>query len=207
MEIHVTGIEALVCREIGNWTLLGMEKKEGSIKFCYARCKCGTEKWVNWQNVKQGKSFSCGCRRAEVSSKLNLTHGMTKSKTYKIWSGMKRRCNNPNEKYYPHYGGRGIKVDPAWEASFLQFLADMGECPDGHSIERIDVNKGYSKDNCKWIPESEQPRNTRKSKLTMSDAMQIKALVAAGGHAPSIAKQYGVDRTMVNKIVRGESWA
>lgn len=206
-----TGIEAKVCNDIaqrlGRWVLVGPEKTSGPVKLCLARCDCGTEKWVNFQNLKQGKSKSCGCHRVEVSQKINLKHGMSATKTYKIWAGMKRRCTNPNEKFYAHYGGRGIKVDEAWSASFDRFLEDMGECPEGYSIERIDVNGDYTKNNCKWIPESEQPRNTRKTKLTMSDAAQIRALVASGGHAPSIAKQYGVDRTMVNKIVRGECWA
>ena len=205
--MSASGIEAIGGERYGLWTLLEGVRREGQVIYRHAKCDCGAEKWVNYQNVKQGKSKSCGCLRVAVSATINLSHGKTGSKTYKIWAGMKRRCNNPNEKFYSHYGGRGIRVDPAWEKSFPQFLADMGECPDGHSIERLDVDRGYSKDNCKWIPESQQSRNTRKSKLTMADAMQIRSLVAAGGHAPSVARQYGVDRTMVNKIVRGECWA
>ncbi len=83
-----------------------------------------------------------------------------KSHTYKKWAGMKRRCDNPNERSYARYGGRGISYDPRW-SSFENFLADMGECPPNMTLERLDVDGDYNPENCTWIPPKEQPRNRR----------------------------------------------
>jgi hypothetical protein len=74
---------------------------------------------------------------------------------------MKNRCFNPRNKNYPNYGGRGITVCDEWKSSYTNFLNDMGECPDGFSIERIDVNGNYCPENCEWIPMSDQSKNRR----------------------------------------------
>lgn len=196
------------------WTLIekvedyfgGSAKKKVDEKWL-AVCSCGTQKVVFKRNVNSGKSRSCGCIRPEVSALLNLSHGQTGSKTYKIWAGMKRRCYNPNELFYPHYGGRGIAVCDRWKDSFETFMADMGNCPDGYSIERINVDGNYEPSNCKWIPRREQARNTRKSKLTKADAIVIVQRSDAGESSKQLASDFLVDRTMINKIVRGECWS
>lgn len=90
----------------------------------------------------------------------NLKHGMRNTITYASWADMKRRCNNKNTKQYEDYGGRGITYDPKWE-SFEEFYKDMGERRDNYTLERIDVDKGYSKENCKWVLKEDQSRNQR----------------------------------------------
>ena len=82
------------------------------------------------------------------------------TKTYQAWANMKNRCNTQSSIDYPDYGGRGITVCPEW-ASFRQFLTDMGEAPEGKSIDRKDNDKGYSKNNCRWASSKEQNQNNR----------------------------------------------
>lgn len=101
----------------------------------------------------------------------NRTHGHSqpKSKTYSIWAAMKTRCSNKKFVQYANYGGRGIKVCDRW-LKFENFLDDMGECPIGFSIERLDNDKNYEPENCKWIPLVDQSKNQRDNvKVTIGD--------------------------------------
>jgi hypothetical protein len=91
---------------------------------------------------------------------MNLKHGKRHTRAYSIWTGVKNRCQNPNEPAYPRYGGRGITLCEAWQ-DFRQFYADMGDPPAGHSIERVDNNKGYEPGNCIWATRKVQNRNKR----------------------------------------------
>ena len=95
-----------------------------------------------------------------IGNKHRETHGLHKSPEYCTWQSMKTRCSNPNHKHYSRYGGRGIKYDPSWE-KFQNFYTDMGERPEGYTLERIDNEKGYSKDNCIWATRKQQSRNTK----------------------------------------------
>lgn len=95
-----------------------------------------------------------------------LRHGHARRKnqspTYISWIGMIQRCSYPGHIHYNKYGGRGITVYEPWKV-FENFLRDMGERPDNKSLDRIDTDKGYTPDNCRWSTKSEQMRNTRRA--------------------------------------------
>jgi hypothetical protein len=125
------------------------------------RCVCGRELYVINYNLKGGNTKSCGCLSKELVVKRNLSHGRSKTSTYRVWAHMLARCRNEKSKDYPDYGGRGITVDHRWD-DFSAFLADMGERPSaGHSIDRIRNAGNYEPGNCRWATPKEQARNTR----------------------------------------------
>jgi hypothetical protein len=140
--------------------------KQGAVWTC--KCQCGNLVNVYAGDLKTGNTKSCGCRRRRVTREKSLTHGQAAGKNqanytkiYKTWRSMLNRCHTASSSSYPDYGGRGITVCNEWRKSFEVFYKDMGEPPSNGSLERIDVNSGYSKANCKWILLSEQANNKR----------------------------------------------
>jgi hypothetical protein len=117
-------------------------------------CDCGNKKIVRLDKLTSGLTKSCGCSRG-------LKHGLGHTSIYRIWLNMKTRCNNPNNVSYLSYGGRGIKYDPKW-GTFEGFYEDMAEEYSKElSIDRINVNDNYYKDNCRWVTMKDQARNRR----------------------------------------------
>jgi hypothetical protein len=127
-------------------------------------CDCGNTKVVSGHSLKRGQTKSCGCLFKEVRKTANITHGRTGTAEYRSWNAMQQRCTNINHESYKEYGGRGITICSEWLNSFAQFFDDMGEIPEkGMSLDRIDVNKGYYKDNCRWATLHTQARNTTRN--------------------------------------------
>jgi hypothetical protein len=109
-------------------------------------------------------------RAALKNNKLGLKHGYAqtgmKHPLYTIWSAMKDRCHNPNNKQYADYGGRGITVCDRWRNSFPNFLEDMGERPEGLTLERSDNDGNYEPSNCVWETRKKQAENRRNTRST-----------------------------------------
>ena len=189
-------MENLVGRKFGR-----LEVKEYSHKnkwvasYWKCLCDCGNTKVVRGSSLTSGATRSCGCLLKEVAIARSTIHGQHKSITYKARRGMLDRCYNPNSKSYKHYGGRGITVCDRWlgKDGFINFLDDMGDCPKGMAIERIDNNKGYCPENCKWATSKEQNNNKRNNHII---TFQSKTQTLA-----QWAEEIGVTyRTLVNRI-------
>lgn len=133
------------------------------------RCDCGNTKTILQSCLVNNKTSSCGCELStEIRRKGSTTHGMNNSSVYSIWAGMKGRCNSPLSSNYKYYGGRGITYESKWE-TFQGFWDDMESTyKDGLSLDRIDGDRGYCKENCRWISMKLQQRNRAKSTLNTS---------------------------------------
>lgn len=131
-------------------------------------CACGARKVLWKSNVRPGHTQSCGCIRRQATALRSIQHGHSagyeKTRTYNCWKSMRQRCVNPKSRSYPYYGGRGIRVCDRWN-SFEAFLEDMGEMPDGMSLDRINVDGNYEPDNCRWATRTEQMNNRRNNRM------------------------------------------
>lgn len=156
-------------------------------------CDCGATGSPQRGALVSGKSASCGCLRMEKLIKAAKTHGLSKSRPYRIWQNMVRRCQVEADKHYHNYGGRGIRVE--WE-KFEDFIADMGMPPDGALLERVDNNGNYSKENCIWAGWREQSRNKRISRIWVVDGRKFES-------SPDAAAYFGVDTSTVHRWCRG----
>lgn len=149
----------------GRLTVISAFRSEGVHKIARLRCVCGTEKEFRKCGLLSGSTKSCGCLKVELNKKLSTTHGRTKDPAYAIWASMKQRCQDSSSKWYGSYGGRGIFVSESWQ-SFEGFFADMGTRPfKGATLERVNNDGPYSKENCIWADRKTQSNNTRRSVL------------------------------------------
>ena len=158
----------LIGKKFGRLTVVeevGRNKWGGVIWRC--QCDCGNITETLSKYLLNGDTTSCGCRRMEIlkeTTELETTHHMTNTRLYRIWSSMKRRCYNLNDKNYKNYGERGITICEEWN-EFINFYnwAIKNNYDDNLTIDRIDVNKNYEPNNCRWVDRKIQGNNTRRN--------------------------------------------
>ncbi len=157
-------------------------------------CACGNKHVeTSFQAFRKGQVKSCGCLKRELFATANFKHGRCGTPEYNSWMMARRRCDSPKATSFANYGGRGITMCDRWRNSFESFYADMGPRPSKYTLERIDNDKGYSPDNCRWATRSDQLRNTRRTrKITFNGVTQSVA---------DWATDLGIDRrTLYNRL-------
>lgn len=142
--------------------------KRGKAYFYKCVCDCGNTSMPERNNLFSGKVISCGCYRNEQASRRVTKHSLWGTKTYWAWAQARQRCTKINSQNFKNYGGRGITMCDRWLESFENFLEDMGECPEGLSLDREDNDGDYSKSNCRWVNSSIQGFNRRKDRRNTS---------------------------------------
>lgn len=131
------------------------------VTFWECKCDCGKTVLVRANSLKHNRVKSCGCLRKESNARTKTTHGMSKTRLYTAWHTMKGRCLNENDKHYPRYGGRGIKVCEEWKESFENFKnwAIRNGYKDDLTLDRINNDGDYCPNNCRWTSQKTQNNN------------------------------------------------
>lgn len=181
----------LTGQAFGQWTVLKLAPrgawKHGE-KYWVVKCSCGLQKAVSSSTLRRGKSTQCKNCRGRVHGHCRR---LQKSKEYISWRSMKQRCYDINYKRYDDYGGRGIGVCDRWKDSFENFLADMGLCPDGLTLERKENGQSYEPSNCIWATRQEQSENKRNNiYIRWSGAV---------GTAAQWSRKLGIHKTTIAK--------
>lgn len=149
------------------------------------KCDCGNVVFVATAHLTGGHTKSCGCLQKENTLKASFVHGKSKERIHKEWRGILHRCKNPSASHYENYGGRGITVCEEWkgENGFVNFYNWSMEngYSDKLTLDRIDNDKGYSPDNCRWVTHMENCRNRGARKDSVTGYAGVQERVMADG--------------------------
>jgi len=157
----------LTGRRYGMLTVLRLTRRFGDRRWICV-CDCGGRSILTAGSLNSGNTRSCGCRKYAVLGESTTKHGLHGTQLYVVWKAIRQRCNNPRNKQYPDYGGRGIRFHPRWDdfAAFNAYINRyLGPRPSSkHSIDRVNNNGGYVPGNLRWATPTQQNNNSRHAK-------------------------------------------
>jgi hypothetical protein len=157
----VIRLSEIIGQKFGLLTAVEVVGKNRRGPLIKCQCDCGGLKTVNAKDLRNGNNKSCGC--------LHKKHGLTRTRPYLSWQNMKKRCDYPSHKSYKNYGGRGITYCDKWE-TFDGFWEDMKDGYADHlTLDRIDVDGNYTKENCRWADKGTQANNTTTNSMITFD--------------------------------------
>lgn len=205
--------------KIGSCFYLEDVSKVGRMRIVLFACECGNIFTTYLKNVKSGNTKSCGCfldKKRKVG--LHFIHGQSGKNTtpeYRAYKNMMRRCYEIKRKEYTRYGGRGIEVCERWRESFIAFFEDMGSRPSKkHSLDRIENDKGYFKENCRWATSTEQIRNRSISvniiyngeTKSLKEWCDILGIAYKQTHKRIFSLGWTIPQSLETPFVRGNQW-
>lgn len=194
----------MIGNRFGYLTVIADSESVRGNKRYLCRCDCGNEKIIYKYNLTSGGTKTCGCRMGHV------IHGQTRknkwSGAYVTWAAMIQRTSDENSIGWKFYGGRGIKVCDAWK-TFSGFYSDMGDRPEGMSLDRINSNGDYEKSNCRWATVLEQARNRRGLKMDRLKVEMLRYLASRGVKRSELAALCGISVTHTAYIITRQCWA
>lgn len=158
----MTRLIDMIGQKHGKLTVIKKSIRKGKSAYWVCECECGRRKEVRRDHLLSGDVETCGVKGCRKFYSVHGNAGIEETTEYRIWGTMKSRCLNPNDQAYENYGGRGITICEEW-LSFENFLNDMGSRPsENHTLERINNDKGYSRENCKWATWETQNRGNKR---------------------------------------------
>lgn len=194
----------LVGLAFGRWSVIAQAATRktpcGSSKaYWLCRCDCGTEGEVRAEHLMSGRTLSCGCHKSDAAFAQSLKHGGRHTALYDVWTQMLQRCENPKNKRYSRYGGRGIVVCMEWHdfGVFQQWAMSNGYAT-GLTIDRIDNDGAYEANNCRWVTNLENCRNSSKVEMVEWQGAQVPL--------NALAEQYGLKKQTVYRRLKLNGW-